>query len=442
MGSVANPDPGYRLPAVIDPGELTCIPVYVPNATEYIAAFFGSLEYLTTWLAWERDPEKRGRDAAALWKAAFNRTRDEWLTIGCGGTPLMLRQNDEITCWLEQSADGGETWTLAFDYSLCMPETLPPLHPFPADGRSMDAAEMDSILWFLNRIMTLINDLATAGTPEVDIVTQVSAAWQSATGLPAPEELATAVGTWASATEAERLATIGSGSWAEFRANTVCALRQQDVSPTKGHVSWLSRLSAGLADWLNNASDSLARALNATWATLVGQPTAVYNAALWAERQGAGGAGFGWTELSCPPVGLVTHNWDFRGGTRGWVAGGGAFYVPGSGWRMNTTGDYIELPLAALGGLQSCAIDYYFYRTGSLSTGSLIIRGQQADDSWEEAFVVLPPANSTGEKTYPYTELPVGVAAKALRVFKGTQSGYDGGNYILRTLALGIAYPE
>lgn len=33
----------------------------------------------------------------------------------------MLRQNPDNSCQLQQSLDGGETWTLAFDYSLCIP---------------------------------------------------------------------------------------------------------------------------------------------------------------------------------------------------------------------------------------------------------------------------------------------------------------------------------
>jgi len=35
--------------------------------------------------------------------------------------PMLFRQNDENPCLLEYSTDAGETWALAFDYSLCQP---------------------------------------------------------------------------------------------------------------------------------------------------------------------------------------------------------------------------------------------------------------------------------------------------------------------------------
>jgi len=37
----------------------------------------------------------------------------------CEGEPMQLRQNPTSPCLLEQSNDGGNTWTLAFDYSKC-----------------------------------------------------------------------------------------------------------------------------------------------------------------------------------------------------------------------------------------------------------------------------------------------------------------------------------
>lgn len=62
---------GYPLP----PGdasedELQCALVFYPARDEYRRALMGSLDYLATWIAWERDSEKRGQDAAASWKMA------------------------------------------------------------------------------------------------------------------------------------------------------------------------------------------------------------------------------------------------------------------------------------------------------------------------------------------------------------------------------------
>jgi hypothetical protein len=50
--------------------ELCPVLICVPNKLEYFRALRGSLDYLGTWVAWQRDAEKRGRDAAAAWKYA------------------------------------------------------------------------------------------------------------------------------------------------------------------------------------------------------------------------------------------------------------------------------------------------------------------------------------------------------------------------------------
>jgi len=74
---------GYLLPDNPEPDRLDCIRVYYPSDAMYLRALVGSLSYLGTWLAWERDEEKRGRLAAIAWKDANDRTFDE-MPLGCG----------------------------------------------------------------------------------------------------------------------------------------------------------------------------------------------------------------------------------------------------------------------------------------------------------------------------------------------------------------------
>ena len=52
------------------------------------------------------------------------------------GNMLMLRQNPENSCEMQQSNDGGETWYLAFDYSLCVPSTINDILQIVNDTRS------------------------------------------------------------------------------------------------------------------------------------------------------------------------------------------------------------------------------------------------------------------------------------------------------------------
>lgn len=72
-----NP-PGYPLPdGELGEDEIVCQLVFLPDRPEYWQALLGAIHYMSTWLAWERDSGKRGKDAAANWREAFE------LTMGC-----------------------------------------------------------------------------------------------------------------------------------------------------------------------------------------------------------------------------------------------------------------------------------------------------------------------------------------------------------------------
>jgi hypothetical protein len=75
--------PGYLLPAGdAYTDELACTLVFYPDKPEYRRALLGSIVYLSNWLAWERDSEKRGKDAARAWKGAVDETLECW-TMAC-----------------------------------------------------------------------------------------------------------------------------------------------------------------------------------------------------------------------------------------------------------------------------------------------------------------------------------------------------------------------
>lgn len=68
---------GYPLPsgdAFTD--ELACMMVFIPDKDAYRQAFFGAYFYLSTHLAWERDVDKRGKDAARAWRLAVEATME------------------------------------------------------------------------------------------------------------------------------------------------------------------------------------------------------------------------------------------------------------------------------------------------------------------------------------------------------------------------------
>jgi hypothetical protein len=111
---------GYLIPDPIDPVNMICIRVWVPDDRLYIAAFWGAYQFFTTWVAWAKDPLKRGREAAAVWRRAWDKSREFWeLTKGvCFDMITGIRTNPLDGCKLQVQMDGG-AWVDIFDASCC-----------------------------------------------------------------------------------------------------------------------------------------------------------------------------------------------------------------------------------------------------------------------------------------------------------------------------------
>lgn len=100
---------GYLLPdgeAFTD--EMACTLVFYPDKPEYRQALGGSLGYLATWLAWERDADKRGQDAARAWKIALELTMECW----------------EMACFEELTNDVASILTLLQNKKDCCDDSL------------------------------------------------------------------------------------------------------------------------------------------------------------------------------------------------------------------------------------------------------------------------------------------------------------------------------
>lgn len=106
---------GYPLP----PGDafeedLACMLVFYPDRDEYRQAFFSSLHGLGNWLAWERDPSKKGKDAAQSWKLANELTR-ECLEMNTCETIVNLlteiRDNSALNCCDVVDISDGDQYT-------------------------------------------------------------------------------------------------------------------------------------------------------------------------------------------------------------------------------------------------------------------------------------------------------------------------------------------
>lgn len=107
---------GYLLPSGdASEDDLECCIVFYPARDEYRRALMGSLDYLATWIAWERDSEKRGQDAAASWKLANIQT---WECTNMGycddlATTLqaLLAATQALECCGDQDISDGELYT-------------------------------------------------------------------------------------------------------------------------------------------------------------------------------------------------------------------------------------------------------------------------------------------------------------------------------------------
>lgn len=105
-------DPGYKFPTPFDPGEYSCIVVYVPKHTLYYAAFWRAYEYFTTWYAWARDPLHTGKKVGELWLRGFERARKQFdNTKGeCIMAITDIRIDPLDACNIQIQIDGGAEW--------------------------------------------------------------------------------------------------------------------------------------------------------------------------------------------------------------------------------------------------------------------------------------------------------------------------------------------
>lgn len=111
---------GYRLPAVIDVEETTCISFNIPNDREYIAAARGAIYELLNWVHWEKSyvpGDTRASQAAALMRKVILPS----FQVGGCPMPFDVRQNEENPCILEKTEDG-ENWDEFANLRKCKPK--------------------------------------------------------------------------------------------------------------------------------------------------------------------------------------------------------------------------------------------------------------------------------------------------------------------------------
>jgi len=101
----------FPIPAVIDPPK-TCLQIEIPDHPDWKAVISGVLFELSYWFNWERTGDTSGAQCAAVWKEVYNSIDWGDMSCCCENPALTYRINPE-TGQLEQSSNGGVTWTPA-----------------------------------------------------------------------------------------------------------------------------------------------------------------------------------------------------------------------------------------------------------------------------------------------------------------------------------------
>jgi hypothetical protein len=304
---------GYLLPDIMPTG-YRCYQVIVPDCEEAIAALMGSLEFLSKWMAWERDTAHRGRDMANLFWNAMQATRD-LVEEGCD--MIMLRQHPTEPCRLQYSDDGGLTWNDWADIALC------PVWP---DAPSDDSEALSAdILWALWNIVQVIVDALDVGAGAAQAAQEGAEEASRLMGMPNYRVWHVVAVAMAEHSPAERAAAMDYDEWEPLHAAGYCQV--ETLPPEDDYRHWLDVWADSIYDWLNNAADWLWAALAATWGNLSGT-AALANAGFGGN---GGGANFGWGT----PVCGWYHSWDFTANDGDWETCGafsGGAWVTGLGW--------------------------------------------------------------------------------------------------------------
>jgi hypothetical protein len=138
---------GIPIPSVIDPPESMAVTLCVPKNTEHLAAFFGALYQLTIWTSWQRNGTNEGKQVADVWWRYFlswdqsiSDTECEDGMSNCCVEPQVTRRVNPETGLIEQSVNGGASWSpAAGTLSSYIVEPIPPVTSGVA-GTKCDAA--------------------------------------------------------------------------------------------------------------------------------------------------------------------------------------------------------------------------------------------------------------------------------------------------------------
>lgn len=310
---------GYVWPDTINPGEDVCIRIYVPKDALYIGAFWQSYEFFGTWLAWQKDTAKTGKEIAAVWRPLIEKARIEFeLNLDCG--IMDVRQKTGFPCILEKQ-DGAGEWSEFADISLCQTTIISP-YPDPPPGETGAEASSDDVVYVWIQIFTTIHEKIEDGDSWFNIKDWLTSVLSRVyPGKDVSDAAGALVEGMQDKTTGERADAIDNSAWEDLYNEVGCNCLFDG--------SFLDAAADAIFDWLNSASDWMFNLLSemndAIFSGINGLAGKGDALTRWAkEGKGGGGAGFGGLECDWTQV------FDFTGASaQGWtLLAGISFWVP------------------------------------------------------------------------------------------------------------------
>lgn len=130
-------DTTYKLPDELPP-DTVCVQLQIPKGAYYARQFYGAIEQLSYWFAYDSDSARTGKDVAKLWKAALRTITtcpDQQINNPCGcGDDCMCNQLRFHNCVLQQFDCLTQTWIDVPSDDNCVP------NPAPGGGTTPPAA--------------------------------------------------------------------------------------------------------------------------------------------------------------------------------------------------------------------------------------------------------------------------------------------------------------
>lgn len=291
----------FTLPDDWSPVGVVCAIVPCPDDPQYLETLAGIIRTLADSASHERDDTKTGaRSVALTWRKALLTAP---IRFGeCEATLFELRDDPLDPCSVEQSIDGGITWTHAFSKEDCDgPVVVVP--PLPGNPEAAAAAAGNLIRNVFIGLLDMIGDCTITRAEFIDTATAYLRLGDPAYSNPIA--LGNLYDTWCALDPADQEDALDECTYATKH------LELTDCYNAEGIIEDLNCLSETVQQWLDETSEELGINLNSVAAAL-GFPgwQSFSNGSFTGGAGGAGGGGGFGSECGwCAEFDLTADDW-------------------------------------------------------------------------------------------------------------------------------------